>query len=89
MGKDKGRVNLAGRGRIFRDGIFLTRGQINPGTQSWERLGLQNRRNQVISRMEWTMRVPEAVTGASPERRLLISMDFNLISVISIDFNVC
>ena len=51
-------------------GIPLTRGQINPGTQSWVWLGLQNRWNHVIYCTEWTMRVPEASVGASTGRRL-------------------
>ena len=51
-------------------GIPLTRGQINPGTQSWLRLGAQNRRNQVIYCREWTMHAPEPLTGASLGRPL-------------------
>ena len=34
---------MAGRGGIFLDGVPITRGQINPGAQSWLRLGVKNR----------------------------------------------
>ena len=55
---------------ILIDSDWIYWGQINPGTQSRTRLGLENRWNQVISCTEWTMRVPEASVGASPGRRL-------------------
>ena len=72
-------------------GIPLTRGQINLGTQSWPQLGLQNRRNQVIYCTEWTMRVPEAVTGASIGRPSGVGRtspgDFDGFQINFIDFN--